>query len=876
MSKQELITSQPKNNDLDFDYERDKHKKDEFDPIKVPKDGKQAEAVVWSTSVLERAVEGINKGLPLKANPFIGKNTQLLKPDLVYKRTPEEVEEYIRCMKDPVYFAEKCYLMTPTGMKQCKLRDYQEAYIRQCNENRFNILLAARQSGKCFIETTNIIIRLHKRFDGATSLCKLIPASYQIGRDGDFIYYKLPFYLLYNIIFKLQCREQSSLTAWLSKLRCALYKMIDLEDTHAWLQSIVFRAISYLDRIDYLYIKKQKLLDNIKVTEHLNVTDYRIDVLGDDNFYPLTHLYKTKPYLLYYIETDNGHKLYCADKHRVFTGKMTEIYVEDIVPGETILYTIDGPSVVTKLCKFDFELSMCDLTVEHETHRFFTNGILSHNSVTTAIIALHKILFNTDKRGLVLSKSGPAGVDLLSKIKDMYRFLPYYLKPGVLKWNQTEIAFDNNSSMSTEPFSPTAGLGKTINFLILDEFAWCPPNDVELFYNNIIPTVTSDTTSNICIMSTQNGFNLFYKIYTAAIKGENIYKPMKVDWDMVPMWDGENKCWKKRDQKWKDEMVGVLGSEENFQYQYGTMFVTSDNCIVSREKLSQLNAHANPFVTLNNSDYYTTFNDDDLDEHKHILYHSLYNKYFFIKKDYQFSKDKWYIILVDLAEGVKKDYTVFNILEITGQCQFEQVARWTSNEVDIENASLEFWLMVGQVFNPEKTIFSIELNTYGALFYLNLISLNEESDISAESNWRFKLCPDGLDTFMCVRYPKNNSIEDNIPGIQNSKSKSVPGIKMTRESKKTACAMLKGMLNKDDIKITDLTTVIEIQNFEDKNNNGSYQASYGHDDIIMTFVQLPLLLNTNKYQSFMEDYAMEQSGPVNQAAQIVSDIYSGW
>ena len=88
--------------------------------------------------------------------------------------------------------------------------------------------------------------------------------------------------------------------------------------------------------------------------------------------------------------------------------------------------------------------------------------------------------------------------------------------------------------------------------------------------------------------------------------------------------------------------------------------------------------------------------------------------------------------------------------------------------------------------------------------------------------------------------------------------------------------MLKGMLNKDDIKITDLTTVIEIQNFEDKNNNGSYQASYGHDDIIMTFVQLPLLLNTNKYQSFMEDYAMEQSGQVNQAAQIVSDIYSGW
>ena len=62
----------------------------------------------------------------------------------------------------------------------------------------------------------------------------------------------------------------------------------------------------------------------------------------------------------------------------------------------------------------------------------------------------------------------------------MYLYLPYHLKIGTMKWNQTEISFDNNSTIATESFSPTAGLGKTINFLILDEFAWCPPNDVEL------------------------------------------------------------------------------------------------------------------------------------------------------------------------------------------------------------------------------------------------------------------------------------------------------------------------------------------------------------------------------------------------------------
>jgi hypothetical protein len=131
-----------------------------------------------------------------------------------------------------------------------------------------------------------------------------------------------------------------------------------------------------------------------------------------------------------------------------------------------------------------------------------------------------------------------------------------------MKWNQTEISFDNNSTIATESFSPTAGLGKTINFLILDEFAWCPPNDVELFYNNIIPTVTTITDSNVCIMSTQNGFNLFYKLWKGAIEKTNIYAPFKVDWDQVPQFNTETKQWEKRTEKWKEEMIGVLGSKE--------------------------------------------------------------------------------------------------------------------------------------------------------------------------------------------------------------------------------------------------------------------------------------------------------------------------
>ena len=80
--------------------------------------------------------------------------------------------------------------------------------------------------------------------------------------------------------------------------------------------------------------------------------------------------------------------------------------------------------------------------------------------------------------------------------------------------------------------------------------------------------------------------------------------------------------------------------------------------------------------------------------------------------------------------------------------------------------------------------------------------------------------------------------------------------------------MLKTMINKEELIITDLTTVSEIQNFEDLHNNGSYQASYGHDDIVMTLVQIPLIKNTAKYKNFIEDiHDNELNGQLNNLRQ---------
>lgn len=595
----------------------------EYDPIKVPKDGKEAERVIWSTNSLNTAVDAMKKGLPLKANPFIGKNTKLLKPNLVYKRTKEEIEDYIHCKKDPVFFAEKCFLMTPEGLQRCKMRDYQVDYLHHLQKNRFSIFLSCRQSGK---------------------------------------------------------------------------------------------------------------------------------------------------------------------------------------------------------------------------------------STTTAIYALWTILFNTDKTGLILSKSGPAGQDLVKKIKDMFLYLPYHLKCGVMKWNMSEISFDNNSSISTEAFSDTAGLGKTINFLILDEFAWCPQNDVELFYNNIIPTVTTMTNSNVCIMSTQNGYNLFYKIWKAAIEEKNIYAPFKVDWYQVPQYNPDTKTWEKRTEAWKDMMVGVLGSEEAFYYQYGTNFSASDKCLVSRECLSRIRDNSILFESTTHEQWsqagipLTIQNIDALR----------------VKPDYDLrnfiDRQHYYIVLIDLAEGGGGDYTVFNIIEVlfdNDKIKFEQVAYWRSNKIDIDGAALEFWLLCGQFFNHENSLISIEWNTYGALFYKTLKDLNEY-ELEKKSSWRFTYVPNGIDLFNIVRYKKETIEQEAVEGKKTVTKRYIPGIKFSSSNKITACTLLKILFERENLLITDVVTCGELESFEDKSGNGSYRASYGHDDIIMTFCQIPMLQQTTRYKNWIEEIQFQK------------------
>ena len=87
-------------------------------------------------------------------------NPLLKRANTAIQFTKEQIEEYIKCKEDPIYFAQN-YVQIVTldhGLQPFKTYDFQEKLIKNFHESRFNICKMPRQTGK---STTCVSYLLH-------------------------------------------------------------------------------------------------------------------------------------------------------------------------------------------------------------------------------------------------------------------------------------------------------------------------------------------------------------------------------------------------------------------------------------------------------------------------------------------------------------------------------------------------------------------------------------------------------------------------------------------------------------------------------------------------------------------------------------------
>ena len=124
--------------------------------------------------------------------------------------------------------------------------------------------------------------------------------------------------------------------------------------------------------------------------------------------------------------------------------------------------------------------------------------------------------------------------DILSRLQLAYENLPKWLQQGVMSWNKGSLDLENGSRIVASSTSSSAVRGGSYNLIFLDEFDQRTAQCRRDFFSSVYPTISSGTTTKVIIVSTPNGMNMFYKLWSDAESERNSYIPIEVHWSERP------------------------------------------------------------------------------------------------------------------------------------------------------------------------------------------------------------------------------------------------------------------------------------------------------------------------------------------------------
>ena len=293
------------------------------------------------------------------------------------------------------------------------------------------------------------------------------------------------------------------------------------------------------------------------------------------------------------------------------------------------------------LIPFDLYDYQQDLIKTLEEHRYVIvkSARQSGKSVTSLGYILHYILFNKTKIVGMLANKASTSRELLGRLQTAYQHLPKFLQQGIVEWNKGNLELENGSKIIASSTSSSAIRGYSFSLLFLDEFAFVQRTIADAFIKSVYPTISSGKDTKIIMVSTPNGYNLFYKFWNDAVEGNNQFKTFKIHWTSIP----------ERDQEWRKKIISDIG-EEAFRQEYEADFLGSSNTLISYEKLQEL-SYSSPI-----------WSKEDLDVYEEP------------------EMGRTYVITVDTARGQGLDYSTFTVFDST-EVPYKIAAKYRNNTV---------------------------------------------------------------------------------------------------------------------------------------------------------------------------------------------------
>lgn len=233
-------------------------------------------------------------------------------------------------------------------------------------------------------------------------------------------------------------------------------------------------------------------------------------------------------------------------------------------------FTIIGPAGEEKMKLRDYQEKIVKVIcakIPEKNNRIIMMGRQTGKTTIATLYILWYALFHKSKCIAVLANKASQAEEILLRIKNAYTELPMWLQQGLVKWNNGEITMENKTKIFCGASSSSSVRGKSIDLLLVDEFAFIDDNMATKFMQSVFPTQAAKKDAMMMLISTPKGMNHFYDIWTKAIAGKNSFIPCKVQWYEV---EG-------RDEKWLQKQI-----QDN-----GEMFVNQEfKCLCGNEKVN--------------------------------------------------------------------------------------------------------------------------------------------------------------------------------------------------------------------------------------------------------------------------------------------------
>ncbi len=472
---------------------------------------------------------------------------------------------------------------------------------------------------------------------------------------------------------------------------------------------------------------------------------------------------------------------------------------------------------------------------------------------TTTISAFFAwyLCFHTDRNMLILANKQATTTEIVSKVVNVFRGLPFFLKPGIKKIGALGLTLDNGCMLTSQATTKTAAIGFTIHVLYIDEFAHINQKLARSFWRSVYPTLSSSRVSQGIISSTPDGVdNLFYEIWDKANKGKNSFVWKRVDYWEVP----------EHDDAWAEQQKADFGEEE-FAQEYELSFDRKSNLLLSGSDLAWMRKITKKYKfhdlwksKLDESVYRDLLKwhpdfDPNEDFDPRMVRFILSNDIADGKEDEEDKDNDFNITTIWLVEPksmvklrkLRKDERVLRNL-----FRMRQIGIFRDNMGDEEIMALVNKAIAFDHLPKETFKWVIEMNFNGKSYLNKLMEHDDYED--AQVMHSYHTAP--------------------VPGERPPRKKA--GFKVT-SNKEYFCKLGKKLISQKTIIPNEKETLAEFGSFGKVKN--TYKGIAKHDDIAMSTLNLSRFYEEPEYNDWLYDFldGMPTSDVKNYILQILQD-----